>query len=213
MKKHGIELVCFDLNKTLLNETTWDDLNLALGLSREEDQRYIDEFAAGEITYREWTKILLDLYLQRGRADRQTILNSILRYTYRPGAKELVYYLKQQGYHLALISGSLDLLIDKIAQELEIKLAAANNTFVFNEQDQLIDIITLNEDDVAKVRHLQKFCDQLNITMGQVVCVGDGDNDIKLFEQTKHGITFTGSKIAGSAWRTVNQLSDIKNIL
>ncbi len=213
MKKHGIELVCFDINKTLVEETTWDDLNIALGMTREEDERYIQEFNQGKITYRQWINILQDIYLKRGRANRKTIIDSIAKYSYKPGAKDLVHYLREQGYKIALISGSIDIMVGMVAKDLDIDLVEANNIFVFNDHDDLTKITTFDEDDLAKLHHLESFCRELEINLGQCACIGDGDNDIKLFEATKHGITFTGSKIAPAAWQVIDQLSDIKNIL
>jgi len=213
MKKHGIELVCFDLNKTLINEATWDTMNVALGMSPEEDQHYLDQFNAGKISYAEWTRILLDLYKQRGKASHAAISESVLKYNYKAGAKEIVAYLKGQGYHVALVSGAMDILVSHVAAELDIELAEANNTFVFDDAGNLAEISVAGEDDEAKVQHLQSFCGRLGIDITQCACVGDGDNDIKLFEATKHGITFEGSRIEHTAWKTIRELSDIKNIL
>lgn len=213
MRKHGIELVCFDLNKTLINETTWDDLNVAMGMTREQDQDYLQQFNAGKFTYRQRTKMLLDIYLKQGLANLPAIMTSISHYNYKEGAVDLVQYLRQQGYHLALISGAMDLLVDKVAAELNIKMAEANNIFIFDANDDLRDIETFDEDNLAKLRHLESFCRKLKLDLTQCVCVGDGDNDITLFEKTRHGITFTGSKIASSAWKVVNNLTEIKTIL
>lgn len=213
MKKHGIELVCFDLNKTLIEETTWDNLNVALGMTREEDQHYVEQFAAGKITYAEWIAILLDIYKQKGKATLQLVSESVSKYTYKEGAEDLIRYLKEQGYQLALISGSLDILVDRVSSELNIGMAKSNNVFVFDADDRLQDITTLGEDDMAKLSYLESFRTDLGIDITQCVCVGDGDNDIKLFEKTQHGITFVGSKIESSAWRTIRRLEDIKLIL
>lgn len=212
MKKHGIELICFDLNKTLIKETTWDDLNVALGMTREEDQHYLDQFNQNKITYIEWMKILLDIYKQRGKATLKVVEESISKYNYAEGARETVEYLKEQGYHIALISGSLDILVDRVAGELDIELAEANNIFVFDEDDNLKDITVFDEDDLAKLRHLESFCRKLGIDIEQCACVGDGDNDIKLFEATKHGITFKGSRIEKGAWKVIDELKDLKQI-
>ena len=213
MKKHGIELVCFDLNKTLIKETTWDDLNIALGMTKEEDRYYLNQFNQGKISYVEWTAILLDLYKQRGKATLAVVEESVGKYNYKEGAKEVVEYLKQEGYQIALISGSIDILVDRVAKELGIELSEANNIFVFDENDNLKDITTFDEDDLAKLRHLESFCRKLGIKIEHCACIGDGDNDIKLFEQTQHGITFKGSRIEDSAWKVINELKDIKNIL
>jgi len=213
VKKHGIELVCFDLNKTLIKETTWDNLNVALGVSLAEDQFYLNQYHEGKISYIEWAKTLLDIYRQRGKANLKTITDTVLKYNYKKGAQEIVEYLKAEGYEIALISGSIDILVDHVAQELKIEMAEANNIFVFDENDNLKDIVAYDEDDLAKLRHLESFCRRLGIAITQCACVGDGDNDIKLFDKTKRGITFENSLIRHKAWKTIKELADIKQIL
>jgi phosphoserine phosphatase len=213
MKKNGIELVCFDLNKTLIEETTWDDLNVALGMTVGEDQYYLNEFNAGKIAYKEWVEILLEIYKTRGKANLDTVSRSVSKYTYKQGAKEIIAYLKSEGYSIALISGSIDILVDMVAKELGIEMAEANNIFVFDENNLLKEIATFDEDDLAKLRHLESFCRKLGIALTQCACIGDGDNDIKLFEQTQHGIIFQDSKIKEAAWKVIDNLQDLKSIL
>lgn len=125
----------------------------------------------------------------------------------------MVSHLKQKGYEIALISGGMDILVEMVARELEIKLFAANNIFVFDENNYLQSFLTFDHQNLAKVRHLQSFARQLGITLEQCVCVGDGANDIELFKKSKHRITFEDSKIKDYAWKVVKDLREISSIL
>lgn len=209
----NIKLVCFDLNKTLIHENSWLDLNRALGVTDEEDELFLRLYDEGIITYIEWTDLLTRIYKQRGKANRQNAVNALHNYTYVDGAKEIVTYLQNKGYQIALISGSIDILVGRVAAELGITLFEANHRFVFDANDQLKEIVTYGQDDLAKVNHLEHFCQTIGIRLTECVCVGDGDNDLELFRRTGHGITFTGSKIAEEAEYTINSLSDLRNIL
>jgi len=212
MNKCKIKLVCFDLNKTLIRENTWFNLNLAMGISRKEDELLLKLFDEGIISYKQWQEILSLMYKKRGRANLRNITKAISKYTYRKEAKSMVKYLKKKGYQIALISGAMDILVDKVAKELEVGLFEAGNIFIFDNKDYLENIVCLGEEALVKLRHLQSFCRELGIKLSECACIGDGDNEIELFKKTKHGVTFKGSELESIAWKTIEQLSDLKKI-
>lgn len=207
-----IKLICFDLDKTLTHQNSWFDLNLALGMTAEEDQQLYDEYYEGKIDYKEWIKKILDIFKARGKANKNTITEALSKNSIVDGGKGLVDYLKSEGYKVVLISGSIDIAVKQIAEKLGIEMAEATNTFIFDNNDKLKDIITIDDDKVAKLTILKNFCKKLNIDITECACIGDGDNDIELFKATKHGITFKDSKIESEAWKTIEKLDDLKNI-
>jgi len=207
-----IKLVCFDLDGTLIANNSWHDLNVALGVTPEEDQGLYDEYHQGKISYNEWIKKLLDFFLKNGKADLNTITKALSNYTLADGAREVVGYLKQNGYQIALISGSMDMQVDLVAKDLKIELTRAVNDFIFDGSGNLEDIATHGVDKIAKLDFLEDFCQKLGIKITECACVGDGANDIELFRKTKHGVTFKGSKIENEAWKVVQGLIDLKTI-
>jgi len=212
MGEGKIKLVCFDLNKTLIEENTWLDLNLAMGMTKEEDDFLLHLFEEKVISYRLWTKILCQIYKKRGKSFYGDIYRVICRYSYKEGAKEVIEYFKNKGYEVALISGAMNLLVEKVAGELEINYYEANNIFIFDKKDYLKDIIVIGDDELVKVHHLQSFCRKLGISLKECACIGDGDNDRLLFEETGHGVTFKGSRLENSAWKVIKNLEDLKEI-
>ena len=213
MIKEGIMLVCFDLNKTLIKENSWLNLNLAMGITQEEDDLLMRWYEEGVLSYEETNQILLSMYKKRGKANRANILEAISTYTYMPGALDLVKNLQEKGYEIALITGAMDILADKVASELGITMSSANNIFIFDEDDYLQDLVMFGDDGIAKRTHLEEFATKLGINLDQCACIGDGDNDRELFEATGRGITFEGSKISDVAWNIVRDLSEIQLIL
>ncbi len=209
----NIKLVCFDLNKTLINENTWYDLNLAMGITAEEDQEMFKRWSSGKLSYVAWQKELERLYITRGKATKERIICIINQYSYATGAQTAITDLQKNGYQLSLISGSIDLLVKKVADELKIPLYSANNSFTFDVNGYLSAINCLGEDNEVKVIQLQDHCQELGIDITQVACVGDGDNDQEIFTLTGHGITFKGSKIESDAWKVINNLKEISTIL
>jgi phosphoserine phosphatase len=212
MESKNIKLVVFDLDKTLIKQNSWYKLNLALGITEEQDQTMLDAYNRGEFSYDDWMQKIFDLYKQHGKANLKNITDVLANcYTYREDAKEIIEYLRPK-YKLAIISGSIDILVDMVAKDLSIDLAEATNSFVFDADDQLIKIVT-EEDTLAKLNHLENFCKKLNLDISECACIGDGDNDILMFKKTGNGITFSDSKIKADAREVIESLSDLKNIL
>jgi phosphoserine phosphatase len=211
-----IKLVVFDIDKTLTEGYSWEKLNLALGVTQDEDRFLYDLHAAGKINYQTWVDRLLPIYQERGNPTRKRIFEILGKCTFFPGAREAVEFLKDEGYEIALISGGPDIAVDAVAKELGVSLKADNGAFEFDEEGRLVHIQTHGEDALVKLGQLEQICKRLGITLENCVCVGDGSNDKILFEATGHGITFSDSRCAslhGCCWKTIDTLFDLKTVL
>jgi phosphoserine phosphatase len=131
-----IKLVCFDLDQTLINENSWSELSLALSVSKELDDQLYGDFKQGKITYDEWNDRVLAEYMKHENATRTGVSACFSKYTLANGAREAVDYVKNAGYQVALISGSIDVMVNLVAKDLGIRFAKANNTFIFDEKNQ-----------------------------------------------------------------------------
>lgn len=207
------KLIVFDLNKTLIEENSWLDLNLAMGITQEEDDELVRLAAAGKIDDAEGQRRLLAIYKERGEPTRQNIMNVIGKYRYKTGAEDTIRELGRRGFELALISGSMDILVEKVASELGIPYYAANNRFIFDEHDILQAIETEDNDDEYKLHQLRMLTERLGISVLNCMAIGDGANDVRLFEETKWGVTFEDSDVAHKARYTINGLSDLLQLL
>lgn len=205
-----IRLVVFDLNGTLIRENSWHELNLTLGITEEEDARLLKRHAAGEITYLEGQKELEYLYKLRGKAVRARIEQVLYSYTFVPHAVDTVKYLQEKGYQLAIVSGSLDLLVRRVALKLGIGLFAANNSMLFDAEGRLMMLKVAGEDGPFKTATAKKYAGRLGIPVSACAAVGDSGNDRGIFELTGHGITFKGSPLEDVAWKVIGNLSDLR---
>lgn len=208
----NIKLICFDLDETLIEKSSWKELGLAFGVSVEKDRELYREYKSGIITYDEWNSKILELYLEYGGANKENITKILSNYSYNKGVREAVSYLKEKGYILVLISGSIDIMVEIVAKDLGIKYFKANNNFVFDENDILQSIHSYGDDEGAKLAHLEAFCEMLDVDIKECAPIADGGNDIEMFERTGHGVTFRGSKIEDKAWKVIDSFSDLKHI-
>jgi len=205
--------VCFDLNGTLITNDTWRDLNFALGVLPSEDQDILRLWARGKCSYEVCQKKLEHIYKKRGRATRPNITQILSSYTYAAGAKETVSYLGQKGYVVGLITNSIDTLVANVAGDLNVQYFAANNSFVFDANNDIQEIKVTDNDVQFKHGQVEKWCKELSIDIRECIYVGDANDDRQLFLATGHGITFKGSPLEPVAWKTIDTLADIMSIL
>jgi HAD superfamily phosphoserine phosphatase-like hydrolase len=209
----GIKLVSFDLNGTIIRENTWVDLIAAMGVTQAEDDELLKQHASGKLSYAQCQKKLQDLFISRGKATFNNIADSLFRYHLVEGTRDVVSYLKEKGYTLVLLSSSIDMLVARIAEDLEVPDWAANNKMLFDGSGKLTKIDVMDEDTVFKLNALKQIAGSHGIQMDQCACVGDAENDKDLFQATGYGIAMAGSKAAQFARQTINSISDLKTIL
>ena len=207
------ELIVFDLNKTLIKENSWRDLNLAMGVTPAKDAELMERARRGEITDAEGQAELLKIYQQRGDVSRSNIEKILWQYTYMPYARDVVSELKNRGYNLAIVSGAMDILVRHVATELEIACWRSSNRFIFDENDQLVQIQSSEKDTSDKLRQLQQLVGELSIALADCMVIGDGANDAALFQATGNGVTFIDSPIVDDARWVVDDLRGVLSII
>lgn len=207
------KLIVFDLNKTLIQENSWYKLNLAMGVTPEEDEMLMAWAGEGVIDDVIGQNILCNLYKSRGDVSYEHIWTVVRDYHYLPDAKQVVADLLRGGSTLALISGAMDILVRNVAEELHIPYWRAANTFIFDNNNMLSRIDAPPQDKYAKLEMLKELCNKLSIRTTDCLIVGDGANDIALFTETGNGVTFVGSSIASEAKYVISGLKELPALL
>jgi len=108
------KLVCFDLDETLVDGTDYIYNTLHINLKTDAVKRNAtaDKFFSNKITYKEWFEHDRELWKAVG-AKKSDMLNAIKDVNLHEGAKETLTELKRHGIKIALISGSIDLVLEK----------------------------------------------------------------------------------------------------
>ncbi len=187
------KLIVFDLNHTLICDNSWRDLNLAMGITPEEDAALMACAARGGITDAEGQAWLLQRYQQRGDCRRVVVQRILSQYTYMPHAQMVVAALQARGYRVAINSGAMDILVSMVAEQLGVALWRASNHFIFDDQDMLCQIDAPDNDAAAKVEQLRQLVAEQQVSLSDCLVVGDGANDVPLFIATGNGVTFASS--------------------
>lgn len=208
-----IKLVCFDLGGNLIEGNMWRTLNLAMGMSAEKDDEMFSQYWSGDLQYDEWINKILEFYKQSGRTSKDKIIEVLSDYKLKDGAEDIVSYLKNKGYQVAINSGSMDIGVEIVARDLGVDTWKANSQFVFDENNILSDIVVLGDEPEAQLKNLEEILDELNIDPEECVCFGNDQTDIPMFKKTGRGITFSGSGVEDLAWKVIKDFEEIKNIL
>ena len=100
-----------------------------------------------------------------------------------------------------------------VAAELQITWWRSSNRFIFDENEQLIQIQSPEKDTSDKLRQLQQLVGELSIALADCMVIGDGANDAALFQATGNGVAFTDSPITNDARWTVDDLRGVLSII
>jgi phosphoserine phosphatase len=111
-----VAVVAFDVDGTLVShprgKVVWQLLHERFGCDLQAARERFAAFRAGALTYPRWVDLDVGDWQARG-ATRAAMAEAIAAHLQlSPGAREVVHELQRRGYHLAVISGTIDLVLD-----------------------------------------------------------------------------------------------------
>jgi phosphoserine phosphatase len=180
-----IKLVVFDVDGTLTQHSSiWWRLHELFGTT-EEGRVYYDQYFAGEIDYPQWSD--LDAALWKGQSFER-VLEAVRSTPLAPGAKETVQALRESGIHTAILSGGLDVMANDVAERVGIEYVLTNKLLHRNGTltGKVENIVGWAE----KSEHIKRVISYFGVTREQTAFVGDGRNDMSVFQVVKFSIAF-----------------------
>jgi phosphoserine phosphatase len=176
--RHALRLAVFDLDGTLKQAPSpWQYLHEHLGLW-EQALPHRRLFEAGEIDAAQWAR--LDAALWTG-VEAAAVEELFRRDPYRPGAREVVSFLQEQGVPVAIISSGLALHAEQVAQELHIDRVWAIELVTC--QGLLTGDVVLNLTEDSKEESMRAVRAEFGAVPEECLAVGDGIADVDLFDQ------------------------------
>ena len=203
-----------DVDQTLTERTTWYELTEKLGGSARDHADIFTRFLKSHISNEQMKRELFAIWTQNGPVTKQQLRDIFLTVPLRGEAFALFNELQDRGYELCLISSSSDLFVETVAERFKIKHWYANSKLHFNEKGEWIDFDYTREEALLKKEQLQQFFDATGYKQHECVALGDGENDIEIFNMVPGIAVNTHSPhLRELAWHDVQYLSTVIQVL
>lgn len=216
MEDKKIRAVVFDIDGTLSPDISWTKITDLLGSSVPDHERIYRDFKSGRASYEECVKIVLKLWRGEGELHRSRLEKMFRAWNIKDDAIPLFRYLKGRGYVTCLITGSVDLFAQVIAERVGADAWYANSALTWDGDGNLADFAYEPRAGEKKLKQFLKFCASRGLEPSECLAVGDDANDIELFKISKHGIlveTSTSAVLEPYAWKKVKALGEIREII
>ena len=178
-------LFAFDMDSTLIEGEVIDELAKLAGVA-DEVVKVTEAAMRGEIEFQESFRRRVALLRGLPEARVHDLLQTI---PLVQGAEQLIGTLKMLGYKTAILSGGFHF----FAQHLQSRLGI---DYVFANDLDIVDGVVTGKvrtpivDGARKAELLREIARQENISLDQVVAVGDGANDLPMLGIAGMGIAF-----------------------
>ena len=185
-------LVCFDLDGTLIDNVTfsWQVFHDYFQTDRHRREDAKKKFFEGKITYMQWAEHDISLWKEKN-AKKDDFFKALKNLRLMEGAMETLHELKKSGLKLAIISGSLNVVLEKFIPNYKDFFDDVFLSRIYFDQDGSISKVEATEFDMdAKALALKKIAERENISLKECVFIGDYLNDIKIMQEAGLGIAF-----------------------
>jgi phosphoserine phosphatase len=184
------KLILFDLDSTLIQEETIDEIASLAGVE-EEVKKITNDAMHGKLNFKQ--SLEKRVALVKGLpSDEVKKLISTLKLT--EGAEETIGELKKRGYITGVVSGGFTIATDRIKEILGLDYAYSNE--LIEDNGKLTGEVKgpiMDED--AKGKILEELAEKEGIDLKDTVVVGDGANDISMFKKAGLKIAFCAKDI------------------
>ena len=187
-------LACFDVDGTLVGKTifVWETLHDALGTDRDKRQQGWDDYFSGRIPYSQWFEHDIALFRERGEVTRQRLLEAMAPLELVDGVHEVLQTLRDAGLRLAVVSGSLNIVLEKFELADYFDDIFVNELF-FDSRGSLIGWRPTPFDLERKAVALDWLVAKYGLALSQTVFVGDNFNDVSIARHAGKAIAFNST--------------------
>ncbi len=183
-------LIVFDMDSTLIQTEVINEMARVHGVG-EEIAEITERAMNGEIDFNESLIERVSRLEGLPVAELQKILNTL---PLTPGVPDFIKTVKALGYKVALISGGFSYFAQALKNQLGLDYAFANELEVSGDKlTGKVQGTIINAEQKAMLIDL--IAQQENISLDQVVAIGDGANDLPMLARAGLGIAFHAKDI------------------
>jgi phosphoserine phosphatase len=192
--RHGIRLVVMDVDSTLVQGEVIEMLAEQAGCL-DEVSAVTESAMRGELDFEESLRRRVALLEGLDASALDRVYDHL---TLAPGARTMVRTLKRLGYRFAIVSGGFTRVTDRIADDLGIDFAAANELEVVDGRltGRLVGPVV---DRAGKAEALRRFAAEVGVSEAATIAIGDGANDLDMLAAAGLGIAFNAKPVVQQA--------------
>jgi phosphoserine phosphatase len=206
--RRGMRLIVMDVDSTLIHGEVIEMIAAHAGYAAE--VAAVTEAAMrGELDFEESLRRRVK-YLEGVPASALEEVYGSLQLN--PGARTMVRTLRRLGYRFAIVSGGFSQITDRLAEDLGIHFARANEL-------EIVDGVLTGEvvgevvDRAGKARALREFAAELGLSEAATVAIGDGANDLDMLAAAGLGVAYNAKPAVRSAAGTAINVPYLDTIM
>ncbi len=192
--RHGMRLIVMDVDSTLIQGEVIEMLAEHAGC--QSPVAAVTEAAMrGELDFEQSLRERVALLEGLDASALDRVYESI---ALAPGARTMVRTLKRLGYRFAIVSGGFSQITDRIAADLDIDFAAANELEVVDGRltGRVVGPVV---DRAGKAAALRGFAAEAGVPTASTIAIGDGANDLDMLSAAGLGIAFNAKPVVQQA--------------
>jgi phosphoserine phosphatase len=206
--RRGTRLIVMDVDSTLVQGEVIEMLAAHAGC--EQEVAAVTEAAMrGEIDFEESLRARVALLKGLPASALDEVYDAIVL---APGARTLVRTLRRLGYRFAIVSGGFSQIADRLAEDLGIHFARANELEVVGDRitGRIVGPVV---DRAGKAAALREFAAEIGVSEAAVIAIGDGANDLDMLNAAGLGIAYNAKPLVRDAADTAVNVPYLDTIM
>lgn len=194
LMRRGMRLIVMDVDSTLIQGEVIEMLAAHAGCEPEV-ARITEQAMRGELDFEESLRRRVRLLAGLDASVLDQVYDDIV---VSPGARTMVRTLTRLGYRFAIVSGGFSQITDRLAADLGIHFARANELEIVDGRITG-EIVGEVVDRAGKARALREFAAVVGVSEAATIAIGDGANDLDMLNAAGLGIAFNARPVVQRA--------------
>jgi phosphoserine phosphatase len=206
--RRGMRLIVMDVDSTLIQGEVIEMLAAHAGCEGEV-ARVTEAAMRGELDFAESLRERVALLEGLDATCLERVYDDLVL---APGARTTVRTLKRLGYRFAIVSGGFSQITDRLAADLGIDFAAANELEIVDGKltGRVVGEIV---DRAGKANALRRFAAEAGVPEAATIAIGDGANDLDMLSAAGLGIAFNAKPLVQEAADTAVNVPYLDTVL
>jgi phosphoserine phosphatase len=202
-----IKLIAFDLDNVLIDGEAIDEIGKLMDVEAEISE-ITKKAMEGDLDFE--TALKERVALLKG-ASVEDIKDVVSKIPFMEGAEETIAELKKRGYKIATITGSFEIIANRMKDDLGLDYAFSN--VLHEKEGKLTGEVSGPLVQGSKAEVLKEIMEMEKIKAEESAAVGDGANDVSMLEEAGLGIAFNAKPVLKEKADVVVEKRDLREVL